>query len=142
MTIENLDSETRKQHNHSNRIFLKLIFIFKKSERIIKNEIYHTALFIMLICKFSKLYIESRKKINILVSAVVKWYVKINFSMRCADGQTRWCFFIIANFSINYKEQILITDVKNKMHCSIYQVSKNKQDDLNSHHNWLKRIHE
>ena len=64
--IENFDNEIKKQRNRSSRIFLKLIFIFKKSEKIIKNEIYHIALFIMLTRKFSKLYIKSRKRINTL----------------------------------------------------------------------------
>ena len=52
MIIENLNNETRRQRNHSNRILLSLIFIFKKSERIIKSKIYYIALFIMLIYKF------------------------------------------------------------------------------------------
>ena len=89
VTIENFDSETKKQRNHSNRILLKLIFIFKKSERVIKSEIYHIALFIMLIRKSSKLYIENKKRINILISAIVKRYVKINLSMKCVDDQIR-----------------------------------------------------
>ena len=135
VTIENLDSETRRQRNHSSRIFLRLIFISKKSGKIIKNEVYHIALFIILTRRSSKLYIKSRKKTNILISAVVERYAKIDLSMRCADDQTRWCFFIIADFSINYEKQVLIINVKSRMHCSICQVSKNKQDDLNSHHN-------
>ena len=86
VTIENLNNEIKKQRNHPNHIFLKLIFIFKKSEKVIKSEIYYIALFIMLIRKFSKLYIESRKRINTLIFAIVKRYVKINLSMKCADN--------------------------------------------------------
>jgi hypothetical protein len=60
--------------------------------------------------------------------------------IRCVDARIRRYVSIIIDFICDYKEQILITDIKNEQQCSIYQMFFDERENLKK--KWLYRIHE
>ena len=48
----------------------------------------------------------------------------------CVDNYIRRYHSIINEFMMNYKEQILIIDIKIHKHCNICKVSSNKRQNL------------
>ena len=76
------------------------------------------------------------------IVTVLKQYAIDDFSMMCANDKTRRDHFILIEIFVDYEEQVLIIDVKSLQHCSICQVFKNKQKDLQKHEFWNTRTHE
>ena len=60
--------------------------------------------------------------------------------MICADENVRKYHLIIAGTSVNYKEQVVITDIKSDMQYSICQVLSIKRKNLCK--KWPKKIYE
>ncbi len=60
--------------------------------------------------------------------------------MLCVDEYHRFCHSIIVSFKINYEKQVLITNIKSEVHCSICTVSSRRRQDLMT--KWSSRTHE
>lgn len=60
--------------------------------------------------------------------------------MICTDGRVQQYNSIIASMSIDYKEQVMITDIKLGMQWSMYQVPPEKCENLCK--TWVLRIYE
>ena len=56
--------------------------------------------------------------------------VKESILIKCADEKIRHCYSVIADFMIDYKKQMLITEIKMNQHCTICQVSLNECRNL------------
>ncbi len=54
---------------------------------------------------------------------------KFNINIQYANNFTRICYSIIKEIIINYKEQILIIDIKKNKYCNICRVSLKKRKD-------------
>ncbi len=52
------------------------------------------------------------------------------FHVCYANNYTQQCFSIIVEFIIDYEKQITITKIKNKEQCTIYHVSLNQCNNL------------
>ena len=62
--------------------------------------------------------------------AAIKTAAKDEFDIVCADRLSCWCHSMIADFMIDYKKQILITDVKMNQHYIICQILSQKWEHL------------
>ena len=60
--------------------------------------------------------------------------------MICIDENVQKCHPIIVGINVDYKEQIMITDIKSGMQCSICQVPPNKYENL--YKKWTKKTYE
>ena len=129
--IKNLNDATIKQRFRSNVILLNLISIFA-DEKNMKTKFYHKFMKIML-CRMSTISFNFVNKLIFNIITALKQYAIFDFSMRCADDKFRKCHSILVDVSVDYSEQTLITDVKNKFHCSICMTSDKKFEKLHSH---------
>ncbi len=70
---------------------------------------------------------------------VIEVMFRNNISVLCANNKIRQCYSIIIKFMMNYKKQVLITDIKMNQQCSIYQVSFHERENLNK--TWSIQMH-
>ena len=66
---------------------------------------------------------------------VVEAMFRNNISVLCVNNKIRQCYSIIIEFIINYKKQVLITNIKMNQQCFICQVSFYECKNLNK--TWL-----
>jgi hypothetical protein len=70
---------------------------------------------------------------------VIEVMIKNDISVLCMNNKIKQCYSIIIEFMMNYKKQVLITDVKMNQHCFIYQVSSHNRKNLDK--TWLIWMH-
>ena len=120
-----------KQRFRSNVILLNLISIFVEKNNI-KTKFYHKFMKIML-CRKLKIFCEIDDKLIIVIILTLKQYAIFEISIRYANDKFKKCYSILMNVSIDYSKQTLITNVKNKFHCSICMTLNKKFENLHSH---------
>jgi hypothetical protein len=127
LTIENLNWHTRRAQSQPGLVLLDFLSVIENDDDNIKSRVWHMALFIILDCKSSSWpHVLNFPTDNKQQSDPVKDELNIV----CADSQSRQCHPVIADFMIDYEEQILITGVKMNQQCTICQVSSQKQENL------------
>ncbi len=60
------------------------------------------------------------------VAALLEYKDGIEFV--CANGYKRRCYPVLAGLMVDYEEQVLITDIKANMQCSICHVPPKERD--------------
>ena len=131
MIITNLNDAIIKQRFRSNVILLNLISIFV-DENNMKAKFYHKFMKIML-CRKLTIFCETDDKLIIIIISTLKQYAIFEISIRYANDKSKKCHSILVNVSIDYSKQTLITNVKNKSHCSICMTSDKEFENLHSH---------
>ena len=131
MIIANLNDAIIKQRLRSNVILLSLISIFV-DENNMKTKFYHKFMKIML-CRRLTIFCETIDKLIFVIVSTLKQYAIFEISIRCANDKFKKCHSILVNISIDYSKQTLITNVKNKFHCSICMTSNKEFENLHSH---------
>ena len=120
-----------KQRFRLNVILLNLISIFV-NENNMKTKFYYKFMKIMS-CRKLTIFCEIDNKLIIVIISILKQYAIFEISIRCANDKFKKYYSILMNVSIDYSKQTLITNVKNKFHCSICMTSNKKFENLYSH---------
>ena len=61
---------------------------------------------------------------------VIEAMFRNDISILCVNNKIRQCYLIIIKFMMNYKKQVLITNIKMNQQCFIYQVSFHEHENL------------
>ena len=121
ITIENLNAKTRQSQKGPGILLLVSISIIHErledtnnKDKNLKAKIYHMALKTMLQCTYSNIsFVELKKGNNNDFAALFEY--KNGIKQVYADGYKRRCYLILTSFIIDYKVQVLITDIKTNM---------------------------
>ena len=104
-----------------------LILIYKEDFFKVKIEIYYQTIRIITKCK-SKCHIL-HKVIQPNITALEKAAIE-SLLMMYANENMQKCHPIIADMSVDYKEQEVIIDIKSNIQCLMCQVPPNKRENL------------
>ena len=83
-----------------------------------------------MLCRKLTIFCEKIDKLIFVIVSTLKQYAIFEISIRCANDKFKKYYSILMNISIDYFEQILITNIKNKFHCSICITSNKKFENL------------
>ena len=129
ITIRNLDAKLRQSQKRSKTLLwaLSLLFMSDRKMQTIKIRIWRPKSIIWL----QRLYYSILILVSLLFS-LRKWdadnvivlleYTKEGIELVYANGYKRCCHSILAGFMMDYKDQVLIIDIKVNMQCSICHV--------------------
>ncbi len=70
---------------------------------------------------------------------IIEAMFRNDISVLCINNKIRQCYSIIIKFMMNYKKQVLITDIKMNQQCSICQVSSHERENLDK--TWSIQMH-
>ncbi len=76
---------------------------------------------------------------NILIKIALQEYYNDGIEMIYADGLKYHCYLKLASLIVNYKEQVLIIEIKANIQYSVYHVLPQEWENLTKI--WLLRIH-
>ncbi len=70
---------------------------------------------------------------------IIEAMFRNDISVLCINNKIKQCYSIIIKFMMNYKKQVLITDIKMNQQCFICQVSSHERENLDK--TWSIQMH-
>ena len=132
LIIKNLQRRVRYFEKQSSMILLHMILLIKSKNKLErKSQIWH---FVMLTMLRRKWVVVCYWKSAEIENLTIRKFEKLKLSIACANEWQRQWFLIIANFMRDYKEQMMMTDVKSNQHCLIYTVFSKQTKNLQKFH--------
>ena len=134
ITIRNLDAKTQQSQKRLRTLLLgSNSMVYERSkdannkDKSLKAKIYHIVLKTMLQRIYPSLPSIQLKKRDTNDNAALLKHKDI-IELVCVKGYKRRCYSVLADFIMDYKEQVLIIGIKANMQCSICHVPTKKRE--------------
>ena len=105
-----------------------LLILYEDEDSELKTEIYHTDM--KYILKHMSFIMNLDYIINCFCDIALEKAGWTEVLIICADGHLYLCYLILAGLSVDYKEQILIIEIKYLHYCIICQIFFNQRYNL------------